>query len=291
MARLLDEGERRERRLMLVGLAAGASAYLVQANFNIEQPALAATFWIFLGLLCALARDATATASSQLLEDESAGPRNAPATPRWIVATVGVVVAVIVAVLATAPYRASGTRSAASQNRFDLVETRYAAADKELKRAVDLEPFESLFLESRAEFIITAPRASVPQDEWIRELRVAEDLLKRAQKVDPKMARITAWYGTVVGAMADATKNDSLYLDQIDLFRQATEENPRVPEYALSLSFFLFNRGDKQGALDAITRSLSYNSEYKSLLDAQAAIRSGKAPTFPGFPPIRDPIS
>ncbi|HUP68294.1 MAG TPA: O-antigen ligase family protein [Acidimicrobiales bacterium] len=204
-----------EPLIALVAILAALVAYLVQASFDVQQIGVTFCFWFLLGLLCATARDTLAPGEME----QAGGPSEAAPKVRSrrvtppLIAALGLVVVVAVAIVAVRPYRAdlafgsgldrrAGAQSVREEFGTEPVDAAAAAA-RSIRGAARLNPWEPSYPAFLADDAArSAARLPPGSPEQLAELTAAGREYRRAARLAPSDALVLQAYAKVLVAVA-----------------------------------------------------------------------------------------
>ena len=262
----------RGRRVLLAAIAAGITAYVVQAVFNVQQVGLTFCFWLLTGLLALVTSEAGVpdtlrpavllAAPSPALGDgagEAARPAEGPArrrtrSPRpagitWVtgLSAAAVAAAVVVASLgADGPYRADHAYWAAQKVSAAAGGSATTAAAQttlaylhDLEHAIVLNPWEPRYPATEAAAFANAAARSSGANA-LRLLGAARQLYAQAMRDQPQPLGSGYAYeeGVTDGklALVDKAKAGTYLRDEVAALRKAVAGNPLDAQYQGALA-------------------------------------------------------
>jgi len=292
-------GDGLAHRVGLAGVAGALVASVVQASVNVAVVPLSVLFWVLLGLLAVLARDAGVPLRRRAGDGGPASrTAEAPAGRRpssGRVAGAGVVVGsvtIVLALLVTLPYRAervsfTGHRWRATANAVGSTsqakarEALIRARTSFVRAALD-NPWEATY---RAQWARTdaALASATPLGRAGERLRnrlliEARDAFERTLALDARSWQTLNDYAELEIRIAELYPADRDPRDRaIALLEEAIRENPWQPNSPRVLAGFLERNGDASAAVRVLDRALARAPENLDLLrqTARLKVRSG----------------
>ncbi|HUE86563.1 MAG TPA: O-antigen ligase family protein [Vicinamibacterales bacterium] len=286
-AQISDVG--RGSRVALAGAASGATAFVVQATFNVEHLGLSVPFWIFLGLVAAVATDAenlpdrsrpAAPAKPKRRGKRAPAPRSV-AVWRSGVAIAALTAAAWAAVASTGPYRADRVyhEALAAQRVIPQAGPSRASAISRahggFMDAIAIHPLEPAYRANYAAFVVTTPGSFTTAERSlvIAALQEAERLLEEAIDQQP---RNHLWVGSLADVLLKLNELDpdeTVRSEGVSAVRRALDLNPWRQRPAVTLARSLTISGD--GSADEpglVERALSFSPRDVELLRAAARL-------------------
>jgi O-antigen ligase len=249
---------------------AAASAYLVQASFNVHQVALGLSFWALLGVLAAPAGDG---------RPESARPARTRGVP---VAGAAVLAALVVAVAmwnGADPWRADrafgdALRLERRAGALDPAAHRTALrlAQARLEEAVRLDPRRSLYVGWLGRATYRAATATRPPEPTL--LHASRQAYARAVGLEPTDAGLHEGRALTLLALERIEPGSGHRAAAVEALEDAVAANPWQPRYSVRLARALIDAGDLPGARRVAEHALRYSPGHGPLARIASALGS-----------------